>query len=99
MSTSCPSRSESCTCSKLLQHLHDETFQISRLRHAGEDGMVGALASLFDQANLSLGVACCEADALPEICLRDRMGTGARHKKPFRLQQLQTQEIDVLITS
>jgi len=30
-----------------LQHLHDETLQVPRLRHAGEDGMVGALARVM----------------------------------------------------
>ena len=39
-----------------LQHLHDETLQIPRLRHAGKDGVVGTLVSLFDQADLSFGV-------------------------------------------
>ena len=61
--------------------------------------MVGALASLLDQPDLSLGVTCCEANALPQIFLRDRMGAGARHQKPFRLQQLQAQEIDIFIAS
>ncbi len=28
-----------------LPHLHDEALQIPGFRHAGEDGMVGALAS------------------------------------------------------
>lgn len=72
--------------SRRLQHLHDEALQIPRLRHAGEDGMVGALAPLLDQPDLTLSVTCCEADALPEICLGDRMGTGTGHQKPFGLE-------------
>ncbi len=70
----------------LLQHLHNKTLQIPRFRHTSENGMVGALTPLFNQSNLSLGVACREADALPEIFFRDRMGAGARDEKPFRFQ-------------
>ncbi len=55
--------------------------------------MVGTLASLFDETNVSLGVVGCEADALPEIFLRDMMGAEAGHEKPFRLQQLQIRGI------
>ena len=66
--------------------MHNETLQIPRLRHAGEDGMVGALASLFNEPNLSLGVAGREADALPEISLRDGMRIGTGDEKLFRLQ-------------
>ena len=73
----------------LLQHLHDKTLQIPRLRHAGEDGMVSALTSLFDQPDVSLGVAGREADAFPEVCFRDGMGAGTGDQKPFRLEQLQ----------
>jgi hypothetical protein len=36
-----------------LQYLQDGTLQAPGLRHAGEDGMVGALASLFDEADVS----------------------------------------------
>ena len=61
--------------------------------------MVGALTTLFNEPNVSLGITRREADALPEICLRDGMGTGARHQKSFRLQQLQAQEVDILIAS
>lgn len=35
-----------------LQHLHDEALQIPRLRHAGEDGMVSAVASLLHQPDV-----------------------------------------------
>ena len=48
--------------------------------------MVGALTSLFDQPDVSLGVARVEADALPEISLRDGMRIGTGDEKPFRLQ-------------
>jgi|CXWL01.1.fsa_nt_gi hypothetical protein len=48
--------------------------------------MVGALASLFNEPNLSLGVAGREADALPEISLRDGMRIGTGDEKLFRLQ-------------
>ena len=41
--------------------------------------MVGALASLFDEAN-----------AVPEIRLCNQMRTGTDHEKAFRLEQLQT---------
>jgi len=37
-----------------LQYLHDEVLQIPGFRHAGEDRMVGGLASLFDEPDLSL---------------------------------------------
>lgn len=40
----------------LQADLHDKTLQVPRLWHTGEDGMVGAVASLFDQANVPLGV-------------------------------------------
>lgn len=30
-----------------LEHLHNKTLQIPRLRHAGEEGMVGALARVM----------------------------------------------------
>jgi transposase len=49
--------------------------------------MVSALASLFDQSNLSLGVACRQADALPKIFFRDRMGAGELPPK-FRLPRV-----------
>lgn len=39
-----------------LQHLHNKALQIARLRHAGEDRMVGGLTSLFNEADVSLGV-------------------------------------------
>jgi hypothetical protein len=55
--------------------------------------MVGTLAPLFNQSDVSLGVARREADALPEIFLRDMMGAEAGHEKPFRLQQLQIRGI------
>jgi hypothetical protein len=42
-----------------LQLLHDKTLQISRFRHAGKDGVVGALASLLNQPDVSLGLARC----------------------------------------
>ena len=45
------------TSSPILQHLHDKTFQLPHLRHAGQDGMVGALAALFDQSNVAFGIA------------------------------------------
>lgn len=48
--------------------LHDEALEVLGLRHTGEDGMVGALATLFDQANVSFSVTGREANAVPEIC-------------------------------
>ena len=53
--------------------------------------MVSALASLFDETNISLDVTGREANALPEIFFGDGMGAGARNQKPFRLQQLHSE--------
>src|SRR6478752_2198527 len=88
-----------CAHQNLLQHLHDETLQIPRLRHAGQNRMVGALASLLDKPDVSFGVSGCKPDAVPEISFGHRMRTTTSNQKPVRLQQLQTQQIDVLVTS
>ena len=52
-----------------LPHLHDETLQIPRLWHTSQDGMVGAVASLFDESDVSFGIACGKANALPQVFL------------------------------
>lgn len=64
-----PSMENSINDGFALEHLHDETLQIPCLRHAGEDGMVGALAALFDKPDVSLGVAGREANTVPQIGL------------------------------
>ncbi len=48
--------------------------------------MVGAVTPLFNQPNLTLGIACGKADALPQIFFGDGMGARAGYEKPFRFQ-------------
>lgn len=45
--------------SRLLrsQHLKNETFQVPRFRHGGEDGMIAGLPTLFKQANLPFRIS------------------------------------------
>ncbi len=47
------------------QYLQDETFQVPRFRHGGEDRMVHGLSTLFQQADLPLRISCSKADARP----------------------------------
>src|SRR5689334_12594788 len=81
---------------RLLEYLDYKAFEIPGLRHAGENGMVCALATLLDQSNIAFGIAGCEADAVPQICLGHWMRTTTCNQKPVRLQQFQTQQIDIL---
>ena len=61
-----------------LQYLKDETFQVARFRHGGEDGMVAGLSTLLKKSNLPLCISCSKTNARPQFRFSDVVRAGTR---------------------
>jgi hypothetical protein len=86
-------RSPACS-----QYLQDETFQVSRFRHGGEDGMVAGLPALFQQANLPFRVPCGKTDTRPQFLFGHMMRTGACDQKPFWLGKPYSKMVHIFVS-